>query len=132
MQYYDALIPQCVFCAALCIKDSEHANRCEIRKNMAVERHEGPGWRFRGTHEPWLSVERLPAATVVVDSTALLATLFRGGLVVASALLPVRIVVVAVVVTLQAVGSVALGTGRSVWVFHDGELRTSQVVVART
>jgi hypothetical protein len=79
-----------------------------------------------------LRMTRLPATSVVVDSATLLATLFRGGFVVACALLPVRIVVVAVVVTLQAVGSVALGTGRSVWVFHDGELRTSQVVVART
>jgi hypothetical protein len=78
-----------------------------------------------------LRMTRLPATSVVVDSATLLATLFRGGFVVACALLPVRIVVVALVVTLQAVRSVALGTGRSVRVFHDGELGACQVVVAR-
>jgi hypothetical protein len=35
-------------------------------------------------------------------------------------------------VTLQAMGPVALGTWRGIWVFHDGELRARQVVVART
>jgi hypothetical protein len=73
-----------------------------------------------------------PAASIVVDSSAaLLATLLGGRFVVACALLPVRVVVIAVVVTLQAVGSVALGTGCSVRVLHDGKLRAGQIIVAR-
>ena len=91
---------------------------------MAVRRREWPtSLRLEG--------ERLPAAAVVLDGAALLATLFRGGFVVAGALLPVGVVVVALVVALEAVRSVALGTGRRVRVFHDGELLAGQVVVAR-
>lgn len=91
---------------------------------MAVKRRGWPtGRRLEG--------ERLPAATIVLDGAALLATLFRGCFVVAGALLPVRVVMVALVVALQAVRSVALGAGSGVRVFHDGKLLASQVVMAR-
>jgi hypothetical protein len=61
----------------------------------------------------------------------LLAALFRRRFVVAQALLPVGIVVVALVVTLQAVGTVVLvGTGRRVGILHDGVLRAREVVQA--
>lgn len=73
-----------------------------------------------------------PPTTIVICAVALLATLLRGRLVVAQALFPVRIVMIALVMALQTVGSVVLGTRRRVRVLHDCELRAGQVVLTGT
>ena len=68
------------------------------------------------------------SVVVVGASTTLLATLLWRRFVVADALFPVGVVVVAFVVALQVL--VVLGAGSRVRVFHDGELGAGQVVVA--
>jgi hypothetical protein len=101
-----------------------------IRK-MAVKQREGPRSCPRMTRKLSLQGKRSPPASIVVDSGAtLLATLLRGRFVVTCALFPIRIVVVAFVVTLQAVGTIALGTWCSIRILHDGEFRAGQVVMA--